>query len=116
MSWVGLIGWFEGAAVPPETPSIYQFLIPIILMMIFMYLMISIPERRRAKQQKTLLDGLKKNDKVITAGGIYGVVVNPKVGEPDVVLRIDDEREVKIKVLKTSIARVVKSTQTETQG
>ena len=43
--------------------------------MLFYFLMIR-PERRKQATHRSLLEGLKKNDRVVTIGGIYGVVMN----------------------------------------
>ena len=54
------------------------------------------PQRVREKQRKALIDNLKKNDKVVTIGGIHGVVVSCK--DDEVTLKIDEALNVKIRV------------------
>jgi preprotein translocase subunit YajC len=71
------------------------------------YFLIIVPERKRNRQKQSLLDSLNKNDKVITIGGIYGVVANVKPGVDEVVIKIDEDKDVKVKVSKSSIARVL---------
>ncbi|HHT9140839.1 MAG TPA: preprotein translocase subunit YajC [Candidatus Tripitaka californicus] len=58
------------------------------------------PERHRLD----LLAGLKKNDRVITGGGLHGVVVSVK--EKEVILQIDETKDVKVKVEKDAIISV----------
>ncbi len=53
-----------------------------------------------------MLDTLKKNDKVLTTAGIYATVVSVDAGHDKVVLRVDDERGVKLAFTRASIARV----------
>ncbi len=50
---------------------------------------------------------LKKNDHVITIGGILGVVVNAQPGSDEVTLRVDENT--RIRVLRSSISRVQSS-------
>lgn len=75
------------------------FLMMIVVMGIFYFLLI-LPQQRRQKQLRQMLSALKSGDKVITSGGIYGVIVGT---ENDAVqLRIADQ--VKIKVSRSAIA------------
>lgn len=61
------------------------------------------PQRRQEQTQKTLISGLKKNDKVQTIGGILGTIVSVNEKEDEVVLKIDDNT--RLRVIKSSIAR-----------
>ncbi len=64
-------------------------------MIVIMYLFMWRPEQKRRKQMQQFRDGLKKGDKIITAGGIYGVIkeVHPTSllieVDSNVTLRID---------------------------
>lgn len=49
---------------------------PLIFMLVLFYLVIFIPEGRRRKKYKNLLESLKVNDEIITKGGIVGKIVN----------------------------------------
>ena len=55
-----------------------------------------------------MIQGLKKNDDIITTGGIYGTIVNVK--DKTFVLRIDDN--VKIEISKSAVATVKRQTST----
>jgi preprotein translocase subunit YajC len=101
-----LLAWFEDPAAAPAG-NMLSMLLPFALMMAAMYFLMIAPERKRSREQKAMLDALKKNDRVVTMSGIHGVVTNPKPGEDTVHLRIDDEHDVKIVVARSSIARVL---------
>jgi len=75
------------------------------ILLIFYFLMIR-PQVRRQKEQRTMLDGLKKGDNVIAAGGIYGTIAGLKDKDNIVILKISDN--VKIEVLKTSVSTVIR--------
>jgi len=74
-------------------------LVPFILLFVVMYLLLILPQQRKAKQHAALLKSLKPGDKVITSSGIVGIVVS--IREPHyVTLRSEDT---KLEVLKSSI-------------
>lgn len=80
---------FLQAPVQPQ-PSFmqqYSFIIMIGLMVLAMWLLMWRPEAKRRKQMQAFRDGLKKGDKIITAGGIYGVV--KEVKETTLLIEVD---------------------------
>lgn len=74
-------------------------LLPVSILLIF-YVLVWMPARKRQKEFQALLGALKKGDKVVTTGGLYGEVVS--VEGSTVILRISDT--VKVKVAKSAIA------------
>ena len=82
-------------------------ILPILgIMMLFFFLIILPAQRKQRKEQETLMSGLKKNDEVVTSGGIIGVVANINDAGDQVTLKVDDNT--RIRVLKSSIARILK--------
>ncbi|MBI2804731.1 MAG: preprotein translocase subunit YajC [Planctomycetes bacterium] len=77
-----------------------------ILFMLFYFVVILPQQRKQRKEQESLMSGMKKNDEVVTAAGIIGVIANIKEGGDEVVLKIDDNA--RMRVLKSSIVRIVK--------
>ena len=73
---------------------------------IFYFLLIR-PQKKTQEEHKKMVSALKKNDEVVTNGGIHGTIVNVK--DTSVVLRVDDN--VKIEVQRGAIATVKKSRQ-----
>ena len=53
-----------------------------------------------------MIDNIKKNDRVVTAGGIWGIVVNVQKESPFVTIKIDEQTNAKLKVKRTSIISV----------
>jgi preprotein translocase subunit YajC len=92
-------------AAAPNAREAFVGLLPIILIFMIVYFLLIMPEQRKQKAQvkkhEAMIKGLKKNDKVITAGGIHGVVVNVK--DSTVVLKVDDDA--KIEIEKQSVSR-----------
>jgi preprotein translocase subunit YajC len=54
-----------------------------------------------------MLENLKKNDHVITTGGIYGVVTNIRSDGDEVSIRVDDTTNTKLRLSRSAIARVI---------
>ena len=66
---------------------------------IFYFLMIR-PQQKRAKEHKNFLESLKKGDKVITSGGLYGTIT----GITDDAITIEIAEKVRVKVEKGTVA------------
>lgn len=82
---------------------------------IVMGLMLVMFLRTSSKQKKELqraLAAMKKNDRVVTSGGILGVVVALKENEDEVTLKVDETSNTRIRVLKSSVVRIIPSDQT----
>ena len=64
------------------------------------------PQQQEKKQREAMLTSLKKNDRVITVGGIYGVGTEVDRQADEVTIRVDETTKVKLRVTVGSIARV----------
>ena len=96
-----------GAAQAPPNPAVSMALqllqfVPIFLIL---YLLLIRPQQQRQKALEKTLKELKKGDRVLTSGGIFGTVVG--VDDAKVVLRIADE--LKVEFAKTAVVQVVGS-------
>ena len=69
-------------------------LLPIVLMFVLLYFMLIRPQMKRAKEHKTMTEGLQKGDEVITSGGVLGRIT--KVGEFYVSMEIASGVEVSV--------------------
>jgi preprotein translocase subunit YajC len=82
-----------------------DIIFPLLLGVAFVYFFIIRPQKREQEEKQQLLSALKKNDRVVTTGGMFGTIVNIK--EDEVTLRVDDQAKVKIRFAKAAIAKVV---------
>ena len=102
-----MINLLQAAAevAAPEMPqqSSWTFWVMIVAMIAVMYFFMWRPESKRRKEMQKFRDGLKKGDKIVTAGGIYGVVAEVK---PSYIL-MEVDQNVKIRVDKGSIVKDV---------
>jgi preprotein translocase subunit YajC len=81
-----------------------QFLPLMIIMFAVMYFLIIRPQKQKEKKRQQMITNVRKQDRIVTAGGVHGVVVSVK--ENEVIVRIDDAKDVKIKVDKSALTSV----------
>ena len=74
--------------------------IPLILIFVVFYFLLIRPQQKQAKQHQAYLSDLKKGNKVITKGGIFGEIT----GLTDSVLTLEIAENVRIKVTRDAIA------------
>ncbi len=87
------------AAGQGGSSQIMAFL-PLILLFVVFYFLLIRPQQKKAKQQKSFLENLKKGDEVVTSGGMYGKIT----GITDNTVTLEVSEKIRIKVLKSSIA------------
>jgi preprotein translocase subunit YajC len=77
--------------------------LPLILIFVVFYFLLIRPQQKKAKQHQEMLGKLKKNDEVMTSGGIYGKVVTLA----DNVVTLEVAPNVRIRVNRPQIAAVI---------
>ena len=80
--------------------SILPLIVFLVLIFGFMYFAVIRPQRKRQKEHQQLVEELRRGDKVITSGGIYGVV--EQVSDESVVIKV--ESGTMLRVAKSSLA------------
>jgi preprotein translocase subunit YajC len=93
----------RGPAGPLEILVTY---LPMLLIVLAAWILLYRPEREKQRRQQQLLAALKKNDRVITTSGIYGMVANVDRDADRVTIKIDESTNSKLTVTLASIARV----------
>ena len=81
-----------------EGSGIGQF-IPLILIFVIFYFFLIRPQQKKVKEHKSMVEGLKRGDKVITSGGITGTVE-----------RIIDNEKVEVEIAENIKVEIVKAT------
>lgn len=89
------------AQAPAQSGSTAGFWLMIILLFVVMWAFMIRPQRKQQKELDKFRSELKKGDKVVTAGGIYGIV--DEVSDKTVLIKVDGD--VKLKMDKTAIVR-----------
>src|ERR1700730_12964922 len=88
----------QGTGIFDNQGALLQFL-PLVLIFVVFYFLLIRPQQRKAKDQKAMLDALRRGDRVVTGGGIIGTVA-----------RGDNPEEVIVDIAENVRARVVRST------
>jgi preprotein translocase subunit YajC len=78
----------------------FTALMPLILMFVIFYFLLIRPQQKKAKELQQMINNLKKDDRVITSGGICGRVTS--LDDTKVTVEIADK--IRIKVLRGNIA------------
>jgi len=78
-------------------------LVPLILMFAIFYFLLIRPQQKKQKQHREMLSNLKKGDRVITSGGLYGRIT----GLTDSVVTLEISEKVRVKVGRGNIAGLV---------
>lgn len=86
-------------------PSAIASLMPIVFIFAIFYFLLIRPQQKKQKEHNKMISELKKNDEVVTSGGIHGTVVNVK--DTTLILKIDEN--VKIEINRNAIGYVKKS-------
>ena len=82
-------------------------LIPLVLMFAVFYFLLIRPQQKRQKEHQKMVSELQKGDKVITSGGIHGVISSVK----DDVISVKVADNVKLEVSRSNVSRVEKKTE-----
>lgn len=84
---------------PPSGVNVLVNFFPFILIFVVFYFLLILPQQKRAKKRKAMLEALKKGDKVVTNGGIFGTITN--LNKDTVTLQVGES--MRIKLLRSAI-------------
>lgn len=79
-------------------------LVPFALMFAIMYFLILRPQRKKEKDRLDMIANVRKNDRIVTSGGIHGVVISVK--EKELLVRVDNDKDVKLKIDKSAVTSI----------
>jgi preprotein translocase subunit YajC len=78
--------------------------IPLILMFAIFYFLLIRPQQKKSKQQKAMLSSIKKGDKIVTSGGLHGVIT----GVDTDVVTMEIAPKIRVKVSRGSVAGILR--------
>jgi preprotein translocase subunit YajC len=99
---------------PNQMNAFLSMLLPFALMFVLLYVLILRPQKKKEQQRIQMIQNVKKNDYVLTTGGIYGTVLSTKDNE--VTLKIDDSNNTKVRLARSAIIGVEKSASLSDKG
>src|SRR6185369_17984122 len=82
---------------------------PLVMIGFVFYFLLLRPQQQKAKEHKLLLENLKKNDEIITAGGMYGRVITLA----DQIVTVEIAPNVRVRVSREQISSVVTAGRSE---
>jgi preprotein translocase subunit YajC len=91
------------AAGPMDLSGILVQMAPILLLVVIFWLLIFRPQQKRAREQKAMLNAIRRGDTIVTTGGIVGKVTKAVDGED---LEVEIAQGVKIKLVRGMITDV----------
>ena len=89
----------EGAQKGQTNPV--TTIIFIVIIIAILYFLLFLPQRKQEQKRRQMIEGLKRGDEVVTAGGIHGTIT--RIKEDSVVVKIADKVEVTVK--KSSVSK-----------
>ena len=104
-----MVGTAFAMGAPPGGPgggaqSALASIVPLILMFAIFYFLLIRPQQKKAKQHKALLSSIKKGDRIVTSGGLHGVIT----GVADDVVTMEVAPKIRVKVSRGSVAGILK--------
>lgn len=93
---------------PPATPFGGMGILPFIAIigMVF-YFMVLRPENQKRAAQDRVRNELKKNDRIVTIGGIHGTVVNAPADGDEVTIKLDENSPTRMRITRAAVQTVV---------
>lgn len=82
-------------------------LLPFVLIMLVLYFLMIRPQSKRQKEKRSMLEAIKKGDRVVTIGGVHGTVVGLKNQGKIIVIKVD--KNTNLTVIKSAIAGLADS-------
>ncbi|OYW17930.1 MAG: preprotein translocase subunit YajC, partial [Planctomycetales bacterium 12-60-4] len=88
-SWVSLVTLLaqgEGE----KTPDFWVSMLPFVLIFALLFPIVIWPQRKEQQKREALMNSLKKNDRVVTIGGMIGSIANISADGKEITLKVDD--------------------------
>ncbi len=87
----------------PESLSQLGPFLPLIILFVVFYFLLIRPQQKHQKKRQELLRSLKKGDRVVTIGGLYGMI--KEIDEDSIILKIADN--INVKFARAAVDRVL---------
>jgi preprotein translocase subunit YajC len=103
-------------AAPVDTNAPFRLMVIAAAVMMMFYFMFIRPQKNKEQDLRKMVQNLKENDRVVTIGGIHGVVTNVQRDVERLSIRVDESTGAKLRVNMSAIARVLTGDESETSG
>ncbi len=95
----------QADAAAPKNDNIFWVILPPLAIILVLYVLMDSPQRREKSKRDQMMKNLKKDDRVVTIGGILGSVANISQDGKEVTLKVDDGTRIRFR--RTAIAEVL---------
>jgi preprotein translocase subunit YajC len=94
-------------APEPDPNASIRWMGSLAVIMVLFYFMLIRPQKRKEQALRAMVNNIKENDRVVTIGGIHGVVTNVQRDADRVTIRVDESTGAKLRVNMSAVARVL---------
>lgn len=98
----------QDAAAPGAGPDLLTSLLPLVLIFVVFYFLLIRPQQKKMKEHKNLVANLRRGDRVITGGGMIGLVTKVLSNEE---VQVEIAEGVRVRVLKHTVTGVLSKTE-----
>lgn len=95
----------QSGAAGGQGASGFTSLVPLILMFAIFYFLLIRPQQKRNKEQRLMIENLKKGDRIVTSGGLLGRITG--VNEKDNTLTVEIADKVRVKLQRGNVAGLI---------
>ena len=96
------VAWAIDGVGGPGAGGMFTSLMPLILIFVIFYFLLIVPQRRKQRQHRDMVRNLKKGDRIVTTGGIYGTISNVKKNY----LEVEITSQIKIRVQRSCVSQL----------
>jgi preprotein translocase subunit YajC len=104
LNFILLLAEAEAAKAPKGDELIWLFLPPLAIIFV-LYMVMDSPQRREKAKREAMMKNLKKDDRVVTIGGILGSIANISQDGKEVTIKVDEGTRIRFR--RTAIAEVL---------
>ncbi len=97
------VAWAQGGGAAAG-PSPIVSMMPIALMFVVLYFLLIRPQQKQRREHESMIENLKRNDEVVTSGGIYGRIQSIA----DKVVVVEIAPNVRVRLDRAQVATIVK--------
>ncbi len=90
----------QGGAPGAQGAGGFGAFVPLILMFVIFYFLLIRPQQKKSKEHREMVSNLRKGDRIITSGGIYGRIT----ALSDAILTIEISDRVRVKLNRANVA------------
>ncbi len=98
------VAYAQAPGAGPDPGAILLQILPLVAIAFIFYFMIIRPQQKKQKETQAMLNSIRKGDRVLTSGGIFGTVIGVKEKEDVIVLKVAED--VKLEFSRSAIVQV----------